>query len=75
MKEKSYDLKNEVSVKADYYPNKSNEYSVRCQIFEAGTTLIDLTINVPTEDEARSVTNNWSNRNQQIYAQIMASLL
>ena len=72
---KDVELKNEVSVKADYYPNSANEYSVRCQIFESGSTLLDLTVSVPTEEEAISVTNNWGKRNQEIYAQIMANLL
>ena len=31
---KQYDLKNEVSVKADYKKNAAEEYSVRCQVFE-----------------------------------------
>lgn len=73
--EKAYELKNEVSVKADYYPNNANEFSVRCQIYEGNSTLIDLTISVPTEEEAISVANNWSRRNQEIYAQIMTNLL
>lgn len=75
MKEKAYELKNEVSVKADYYPNKAKEYSVRCQILEGELSLIDLTISVPTESEAISVANNWNQRNQEIYAHIMANLL
>lgn len=75
LKEKAYELKNEVGVKADYYPNKSNEYSVRCQICEGDASLIDLTISVPTEEEAISVVNNWNKRHQEIYAQIMANLL
>lgn len=73
--EKSYELKNEVAVRADYYPNNSNEYSVRCQIYEGESTLIDLTISVPTKEEAISVANNWTKKNQEIYAQIMANLL
>ena len=75
LKEKAYELKNEVGVKADYYPNKSNEYSVRCQICEGDASLIDLTISVPTEEESISVANNWNKRHQEIYAQIMANLL
>ena len=75
IKEKAYELKNEVSVKSDYYPNKSNEYLVRCQIQEEDTSLIDLTISVPTEAEAISVANNWTQKHQEIYAQIMANLL
>lgn len=75
MAEKAYELKNQVAVKADYYPNKTNEYSVRCQIYEGEAALIDLTISVPTEEEAISVANNWNTRHQEIYAQIMANLL
>ncbi len=75
LKEKRYALKNEVSVKADYYPNKSGEYVVRCQIFENGSPLMELTLTVPTEEEASTMANNWNHKNQEIYAQIMASLL
>lgn len=73
--EKRYDLKNEVSVKADYYPLRTKEYAVRCQILENNSPLIDLTLTVPTEEEASTMTNNWNSKNQEIYAQIMASLL
>ena len=73
--EKRYELRDEVSVKADFYQNKNLEYDVRCQILENGAPLIDLTISVPTEDQAETVANNWSKKNQEIYAQIMAELL
>ncbi len=75
LKEKRYELRNEVSVKADYYPNKNQEYCVRCQILENGSPMIELTVTVPTEEEATTVANNWSQKNQEIYAQIMANLL
>ncbi len=75
MKEKAYELKNEVGVKADFYPTHTNEYAVRCQIFEGDSALIDLTVNVPTKKEAETVANNWNRRNQEIYALIMANLL
>lgn len=75
LKEKRYALKNEVSVKADYYPLRTKEYAVRCQILENNAPMIDLTLTVPTEEEAKTVANNWNSKNQEIYAQIMASLL
>ena len=75
LKEKRYELKNEISVKADYYQISTLEYAVRCQIVENGTPLIDMTLTVPTEEEATTVANNWSKKNQDIYAQIMANLL
>lgn len=75
LKEKKYELKNEISVKSDYYKNSNSEYSVRCQVMEHGTALIDLTVTVPTQDEAETIANNWGKKNQEIYANIMANLL
>lgn len=75
LKEKQYELKNEVSVKSDYYRNSNQEYSVRCQVIEHGVPLIDLTITAPTEAEAETIANNWTKKNQEIYAMIMSNLL
>lgn len=75
LKEKKYELKNEAAVKADYYRNTNMEYSVRCQVIENNLPLIDLTITVPTEAEAETISHNWSKKNQEIYAMIMANLL
>lgn len=72
---KKYELKNEVSVKADYYPNSNGDYSVRCRVLEQGSPIIDLTITAPTEAEAQTIANNWTKKNQEVYASIMASLL
>ena len=73
--EKEYDLKNEVAVKADYYRNTNTEYSVRCQVIENALPLIDLTVTVPTEQEAVTISNNWNKKSQEVYALIMAHLL
>ncbi len=75
LKQKRYELKNEVSVKSDFYETSSGEYSVRCQVMEKGAALIDLTLAVPTKDEAETIANNWTKKNQEIYASIMANLL
>lgn len=75
LKERQYDLKEETSIKADYYRNTSHEYSVRCQIQENGLSLIDLTLTVPSEVEAESIVNNWNRKNQELYALIMQNLL
>lgn len=75
LKNKKYELKNEVAVKADYYQNPNHEYSVRCQVIEHEAPLIDLTITVPTEAEAETISNNWTKKSQEIYAIIMTRLL
>lgn len=75
LEEKAYDLKNETSVKADYYRNTAGEISVHCQVMENQEPLIDLTLSVPTENEAKAIINNWNKKNQEIYAWLMAQLL
>lgn len=75
LSKKKYELKNEVSVKSDYYRNSNMEYSVRCQVIEHEAPLIDLTITVPTESEAMTIANNWAKKNQEVYALVMAKLL
>lgn len=75
LQEKQYDLKNEVSVKADYKKNANEEYSVKCQVFENQEPLIELTLSVPTEKEAAAIALNWQKKNQTIYAWVMAQLL
>ena len=75
LKEKRYELKNEVAVKADYYRTPNTENAVRCQVIEQDSPLIDLTVTVPTEAEAETIVNNWTMKNQEIYALVMSTLL
>lgn len=73
--EKQYDLKEEASVKSDYYLNTNREYEVRCQIVENGYSLIDLRLTVPTEKEAAAIAAGWSRKSQDIYALLLSKLL
>ena len=75
LKEKAYSLKEEVSVKTDYYLTTNHEYEVRCQIMENGSHLIDLKLTVPTEIEAETIANNWTRKNQEIYMSLLTELL
>ena len=75
LKEKKYDLKEEVSVKSDYYLNTNHEYEVCCQIVENGFSLIDLKLTVPTESEAEAIAGNWASQSQDIYTLLLAKLL
>lgn len=73
--EHKYELKNEVSVRADYFPNANQEFSVRCQVIENNTSLMDLTLTVPTKHEAEVIANNWRHKSDEIYAFLMKNLL
>lgn len=62
-------------MKADYYRNTAGEFSVRCQVLENQEPLIDLTLSVPSENEAQSIITNWHKKNQEVYAWLMSQLL
>ncbi len=68
-------LRDETSVRAEYYPNSSEEYSVRLRVLEKESPVIDLTVTVPTESQADSVCANWKKKNQKLYAYLMQELL
>lgn len=73
--EKKVEIRNDLSITADYFPGRSSDYLVRCQVREQKSTLIDLTISVPSEKQAVSVCNHWKEKSQEIYAYVMKSLL
>jgi DNA-binding PadR family transcriptional regulator len=74
--EKKMEIINDLSTTSDYFPgNNDNEYLVRCQVREHGSTLIDLTLSVPSEKQAVTMCNRWKEKSQEIYAYVMKSLL
>lgn len=52
-------LKNENSVIADFYKSTVPGFDVRCQIKERNTPVIDLTIHVKTQAQAKAICANW----------------
>jgi predicted transcriptional regulator len=74
-KENAIALRDESSVKADYYQNNHNDYLVRLRVLEMDAPLIDLTLTVPTEEQANSICNHWKSKNQKLYAYLMQELL
>lgn len=75
LKDNKIQLRDEVSVIADYYKNTAEEYSVRCVVKEKYSNPIDLTITVPDEAQAKAVCRNWKQHCQKIYEYVMKELL
>lgn len=73
--ENKYELRNEVGTVADYYKSTNQDYIVHCQVKEGKTTLIELNLSVPTKEQASYMCNNWRDTSQEIYANIMKSLM
>ena len=64
-----------MAVKADYFENNHEEYTVRLRVMEKESPIIDLTLSVPTESQANSICDRWKKKNQKIYAYLMQELL
>lgn len=75
LKEHKYELREEVSTLADYYKEKKHEFLVRCRVKEKESIVIDLTLNVATEEEANMICNNWPKKNQEIYKYLLETLM
>ncbi len=68
-------IRDSLSTTADYFPGNGQNYLVRCQVREQDSTLIDLTLSVPSRKEAVSVCDHWKGKSQEIYAYVMERLL
>jgi predicted transcriptional regulator len=75
LKTNKYDLREEGSTLADYYKSKQNEYYAHCVVMENDSNIIELSLNVPTEEEAAAICNNWREKSQEVYAFLMKTLM
>ena len=71
----SYEMRNESSTLADYFRNSNQDYTVNCMVKEGKQTLIELKFTVPTEEAARTLSENWKKKSQETYAAIMKILM
>lgn len=70
-----YALKNEVGTQADYYRHTNGDYIAHCQVMEGKSLLYEINIAVPSEEEAAKICGNWRGYSEELYGQIMNSLL
>lgn len=70
-----YELREEVSTVADYYEAKKGEYVAHCYVKELDSKVIEISLSVPTEEEAIAICNHWKAKSQKIYAFAMKELM
>lgn len=68
------ELRNEVSITGDYYRTPKGEYEAKLKVKEKDTTLISLTLTVPTETVATIICENWESKHQDIYKYLTEQL-
>ena len=74
LQEHKIELRNEVSVTADYYRTTAKEYAVHCVIKEKESDLIDLTLTVPDKKQAETMCKSWKNKCEMVYQFLMTQL-
>ena len=74
LKKNRLEFREAVSKKADYYRTAQDDFAVRCQVLEHMNPLIDLTVTVPNERQAKIICRNWKEHSQEIYSYIYQSL-
>lgn len=67
-------MRNEVSVLADFYKSTSGEYEAHLTAKEKDVNLIDIKISVPSEETASAICDNWQRKNQEIYQYLISQL-
>lgn len=75
LKENKYKLREEVSTLSEFYEAKKGEYIAHCYVQERGSKIVEVSLNVTSEEEATSICNNWKEKSQEIYAYLMQELL
>lgn len=73
-KENELELRNEVSVLADYYKSTSGEFEAHLIAKDRNINLVELTLSVPTEETAATICDNWQKKNQEIYQHLIQEL-
>ena len=74
LKEREFELRNEVSIQSDFYKSVSGEYEAHLIAKEKGITLVDITLSVPSEDIAASICDHWQTKNESIYQYLVTEL-
>ena len=68
------EMRNEVSIQADYYKSPNGEYETHLLAMEKGIPIADIRLSVPDADIAAAVCDNWQKKNQEIYKYLISQL-
>ena len=68
------DLKRKSELFGHYYKKSDNEYVVSFQVLENRSVIFNLSINVPTEDMAKSICKKWNSNPEDIFSSILKTL-
>lgn len=68
-------IKNDISLTADYTLANDNSFTVNLKAVENNITLIDLKLNVVTNNQARELCKKWKANSSEFYTKILKILI
>lgn len=73
--EHKYEIINETSLVSDYHMTSEGSYLASCILREKNRILFRMELDVPTEDDAVKICDNWQNASEALYQQAIQKLL
>lgn len=64
-----------LSVVSDYSLSDTSGYNAKCDIFEHGTLLASISLNVPTEEQAQTVCHRFREKSSELYTYLIKTLM
>lgn len=74
LKDKSFELRNEVSVIGEYYKTVNGDYEASLTAKDNNTVLVNIKLSVPTPQMAEVICNKWQEKNLDIYQYLTKEL-
>ncbi len=70
-----FEISNRVSVMTNYYRSANGDYIADLSAREKSEDLINIRINMPTEESAQNICEHWREKSSDIYSFILENLL
>lgn len=74
LKKRRLEFREALSSRAEYYRTTDGDWAVRCRVMDHTTALIDMTLTVPNETQAKAVSQEWKEKSQEFYAMVIRKL-
>lgn len=68
-------IRNEAGVLADYYKSTSQDFIVHMEIRERKSSLMELSLSVPTREQAEAMCAQWQGKSPEVYSYLMKTLM
>lgn len=75
LKKNHHEIVESLSIYTDYKPVRDNEYEANCKLMEKDTPLLNVSLTLPTEEEAARTCTNFREKSASIYSFLLRELL